>query len=100
MYERNGILYADKHNEMICVTEVKVLEEYKLLLTFSNEEKKVYDVAPLLELSVFQPLKNKALFDTATLDFETVTWNNGDIDIAPETLYEQSKPAIMQSSHS
>ena len=87
MYEKNGILYAGKCNEMICVTDVKVLDEYKLLLTFHDGKKKIYDMLPLLDLPVFRPLRDKSLFGTVALDFETVTWCDGDIDIAPETLY-------------
>lgn len=90
MYEINGILYAGEFNKMIKVVGVKPLDNYKLLLTFSTGEKKLYNVAPLLDLPAFQPLKDKYVFDGVSLDFDTVTWCNGDIDIAPETLYQES----------
>lgn len=90
MYEIDGILYAGKPAEMIKVTGVKTLQNYQLLLTFSTGERKLYDVSPLLDLPVFQPLKDKRVFDDVQLDFDTVTWCNGDVDIAPETLYQDS----------
>lgn len=91
MYESDGIMYAGKPNKMIKVVGVKPLNDYRILLSFSTGEKKVYDVKPLLSLSVFQPLNEKSVFDSVQLDFDTVTWCNGNIDIAPETLYEQSQ---------
>ena len=90
MYEIDGILYAGKSADMIKVTGVKTLQNYQLLLTFSTGERKLYDVRHLLDLPVFQPLKDKSTFDNVQLDFDTVTWCNGDIDIAPETLYSDS----------
>lgn len=90
MYEIDGILYAGKPAEMIKVTGVKTLQNYQLLLTFSTGERKLYDVSPLLGLPVFQPLKDNKVFDDVQLDFDTVTWCNGDVDIAPETLYQDS----------
>lgn len=90
MYEIDGILYAENHNKMIKVVGVKVIENYQLLLTFSTGEKKVYNVKPLLELPAYKILKDNAVFCDVQIDFDTVAWCNGDIDIAPETLYEQS----------
>ena len=56
MYEVNGILYAGKPAKMIKVISAKTLPDFHLLLTFSTGEKKTYDVRPLLNLPVFQPL--------------------------------------------
>ena len=44
----------------------------------------------MLELPVYQVLKDNNIFCDVQIDFDTVAWCNGDIDIAPETLYEQS----------
>ncbi|WP_394921444.1 DUF2442 domain-containing protein [uncultured Robinsoniella sp.] len=96
MYELDGILYAGSNMPMIKVVDVKPLPDYKLALSFSNGASKIYDVTPLLELPAFQVLKDVNVFNKVYIDFDTVTWCNGDIDIAPETLfidgtdYEQS----------
>jgi hypothetical protein len=92
MCETKEILYAGNPTKMIVVTGVKPLQDYRLLLTFSTDEQKIYDVSPLLELPVYRPLKEVAVFNDVHIDFETITWCNGDVDIAPETLYQESIP--------
>jgi hypothetical protein len=39
----------------------------------------------------FAQLKDSPLFAKASVDYGTVVWP-GDIDIAPETLYDRSQP--------
>jgi hypothetical protein len=46
---------------------------------------------PYLHYPVFRRLENPAYFLLARVDYETVVWP-GDIDIAPETLYDRSTP--------
>lgn len=88
MYEQDGILYAGSNTPMIKVVDVKPLPDYKLALSFSNGVSKLYDVTPLLELPVFQVLKDVKIFNQVDIDFDTVTWCDGDVDIAPETLFK------------
>lgn len=87
MYEINEILYADDKPQMIKVTKVKVLDKYCLELTFNTGEIGIYDAQILLHLPVFQKLKDKTIFQTVSVDFDTIVWLDGEIDIAPETLY-------------
>lgn len=87
MYELNGIVYADSNTPIIKVVVVKPLPDYKLSLSFSDGVSKVYDVTPLLNLPVFQILKDINIFNQVYIESDTVTWLNGEIDIAPETLY-------------
>lgn len=72
---------------MIEVSKVEIGTEYKLHITFNDGERRLFDMAPYLQYPVFQKLKNTAFFSLARVDYGTVTWP-GDIDIAPETLYE------------
>ena len=93
------IIYDKKTGEYIyemsepvwTVTDVEAKEDYTLLLTFRNGEKKIYDVKPLLNKTIYQELKKINLFLQAKVDGDTVIWND-DIDIAPEHLYENSQP--------
>lgn len=71
------------------VKKVEPLEEYRLLITFEGNVKKVFDMKPYLEYPLYSPLKSIPVFSTAHTNGETVVWNN-EIDIAPETLYEKS----------
>nr|QGT51403.1 hypothetical protein Unknown280_0950 [uncultured Spirochaetaceae bacterium] len=77
-------------SEIICAKSVEPLENYRLLITFSNCEKKVYDALALLEKPNFAPLKNKAFFNTARVECGTVVWND-ELDLCPEDLWEKSK---------
>lgn len=60
--------------------------DYTLFLTFANGEKKVFDFKPKLDLKIYEPLKNPALFLRARSEAGGVVWND-DIDIAAEALY-------------
>lgn len=79
------------------VIEAAPTEDYRLFLTFATGERKVYDMKPLLDevhddWHVYMPLKDIDFFMSARTDGTTVFWGNGDIDIAPEELYENSTP--------
>ena len=69
--------------------DVKPLEDYKLLITFQNDEHKIFDVKPLLEFPIYQKLKNKGFFSIAKADGMCVFWDEA-IDICPDKLYENS----------
>jgi hypothetical protein len=74
---------------METVTKVVPRDDYHLLLTFSTGEIKWFDAKPYLEKGVFVRLKNPELFKQAFVAYDTVCWP-GDLDIAPETLYDRS----------
>jgi hypothetical protein len=76
---------------LLDVVFVKPLPEFKLSLEFENQEKRIFDVAPYLEMGVFCQLKDTKIFNRAFIDGGTVMWP-GEIDIAPETLYDDSVP--------
>jgi hypothetical protein len=76
---------------MIEVNAVEVVPNFRLTLTFNNGEKRRFDMRPYLHYPVFRRLVNAGYFSLARVDYGTVTWP-GDIDIAPETLYECSAP--------
>lgn len=72
------------------VKTVKVNNDFKLFLTFSNSEKKVFDVKPYLKKGVFVELQNAEMFKTAKVFNGTVVWGN-DLDFCPDTLYLESE---------
>ena len=73
------------------VNKVITNEDYTLILYFTNGEVKKYDVAPLLNQGVFNQLKDLSLFKQAHVTYGTVEWP-GEIDICPDTLYEDGRP--------
>lgn len=77
---------------LLDVTNVTTEPGHRLLLEFENGERRRFDLAPLLNERPFSRLQDLALFKLAAVDYGTVVWP-GNIDIAPETLYDQSEPA-------
>jgi hypothetical protein len=74
---------------MIEVCQVEVAPDHLLRLVFDTGEKRCFDMKPYLRYPVFKRLQNPGFFALARIDYGTVTWP-GDIDIAPETLYNES----------
>ena len=82
------------------VRAVTPLENYKLLITFDNGEQRVYDVTPLLDLPIFQRLRDKQQFNKVYIDrvMDTVAWDEN-ADICPDSLYDDSIPAQLPHPH-
>ena len=66
-------------------------DDYKLLLTFTNGEKRLFDTQPLLNLPMYRRLQNRTFFLSASVAFGTVHWPF-DIDCCPDSLYAKSVP--------
>ena len=89
MYIMNDVCYAGELQEGIRVTEAKPLRGGMLLVTFSTGEKRLFDTT-LLQGSAFEPLKHEKVFSNPVLFHGVITWNNGEIDIAPVAVYQNS----------
>ncbi|MBQ7971072.1 MAG: DUF2442 domain-containing protein [Clostridia bacterium] len=88
MYIYNGIVYAGNQEPPLKISGVRPLADHRLWIRFSNGEAKIFDCKPLLEKPAYLPLQNIELFNAAYIDYGIVTWQDGDIDIATEYLYE------------
>ena len=89
MYILNDICYAGQLQEGIRVAEAKPLRGGMLLVTFSTGEKRLFD-ATMLQGPAFAPLADEEVFSHPVLFHGVITWNNGEIDVAPETVYRNS----------
>ena len=76
---------------LLDVVSVVAQKDHTLLLVFENGEKRRFDMKPFLDQKPFSRLKGSPLFLRATVAHGTVVWP-GNIDIAPETLWDQSGP--------
>ena len=73
------------------IENAKVLDEYKILITFNNNEQKIFDLKPYLEYPVFKPLKEDEEFQRFQIIDGTIEWSCG-ADLSPDTFYIKSKP--------
>ena len=74
------------------VVEAKHLHDYVIWLLFNDGVQGEIDLESELEGEVFEPLKDKRLFQRFRVDreLETIAWENG-ADLAPEFLYENMR---------
>ncbi|HLP18615.1 MAG TPA: DUF2442 domain-containing protein [Bacteroidota bacterium] len=75
---------------MESVTRVIPQDDFHLLITFNTGETRLFDARPFLEKGVFARLKDVSLFKQVYVEYDTVCWP-GNLDIAPETLYDLSR---------
>jgi hypothetical protein len=76
---------------LLDVISVKPQADYHLDLEFENGEQRRVDMKPLLEMKPWNRVAAPALFKLVRVEHGTVVWP-GEIDIAPETLYDDSVP--------
>ena len=74
----------------LSIIAVKPLHDYKLLLTFENQENRVFDMQGYLNTGIFTELKDLNTFQSVKVSFDTIEWSNG-ADLDPEMLYSESK---------
>ena len=74
---------------MESIVSVNPRDDFHLELKFNTGEIGVFDARPYIEKGAFHRLKDLSLFKQAYVAFDTVCWP-GDLDIAPETLYDRS----------
>ena len=76
----------------LAIIDVKPSENYLLLLTFENNEKKIFDMKPYLDKGIFSELKDEKKFRSVRVSFDSIEWCN-QADLDPEFLYDKSKIA-------
>jgi hypothetical protein len=79
------------------VKKVKPMDDYQLILTFSNRVINVFDMKPYLDKGIFRELRDVPMFNTVHISFDTIEWdNNADFD--PEVLFKLGKKIKKSSS--
>ncbi len=80
------------------IVSIKPLEDFVVLLEFTNGAIREIDLEPYLRGKVFEKLrKDKKAFRAVKVDerMGTIVWENG-ADIDPDVLYHGLKPAWME----
>ena len=75
---------------LVRVRKVNYLDEYRLLIAFSDGSEKIFDMKKCLKKGgVFTPLNDIEYFKRVYVNPESMTieWPNG-LDICPDTLYK------------
>ena len=91
MYIINDIAYAgNNENKDIKVKAIKVISELCMLVTFSNEEKRIFDAKYLLQYPAYKCLENFEIFKNAVVEKGIIIWDNGKIDIPALAVYNNS----------
>ncbi|WP_084031895.1 DUF2442 domain-containing protein [Desulfonatronum lacustre] len=90
------------------VVSATAIDNHTLVVEFDNNEKRKYDVTPLLKKEMFAPLKNPAFFKAVRVEQGgyAVAWNN-EIDISEYELWRhgqempstRSKPENRSATH-
>ena len=93
MYIENGIAYAGEKEKPILVSGVRPLPDHKLWVRFTTGDAKIVDFKPLLTAPAFQPLTDVAVFNGVYIDYGVTVWLDGEIDIAPEYLFQNGVAA-------
>jgi hypothetical protein len=73
----------------LSVKHVQATDNYKLILTFENSEKRCLDISQFFNIGRFAELKDINEFKKVRVVFDTIEWENG-LDLDPEFLYEKS----------
>ncbi len=78
--------------ELVDLTALAFLDGYRVRLTFSDDSVKEIDLTPYLNGPIFQPVRNPAYFQQASISDGTLSWPNG-VDIDTQVLRYGLTPA-------
>ncbi len=73
----------------LSVKHVQTTDDYKLILTFENSERRSLDISQFFNFGRFAELKDINEFRKVRVVFDTIEWENG-LDLDPEFLYDKS----------
>ena len=89
MYVIGDVCYAGTLIEGIKVKEVRPMEGRIMLVTFSTGETRIFDTT-VLKGAAFDELDDAEVFNNPVIFHGVITWKDGEIDIAPEAVYQHS----------
>ena len=81
-------MYRNKKNGIIGIVITIII--LIIIVIFSNGEKKIFDANYLLDIPIYSPLKDEVIWNGLVVVDGIVTWDDENLDIAPETLYLNS----------
>ena len=91
MYIKDDVCYASEPSNEIEIKGARVLGDGMMMVEFTTGEKRLFDTT-LLRGDAFKPLSDERVLADFTVNHGLISWGNGDIDIAPEAVYDESYP--------
>ncbi len=70
--------------------KVRYESPYRIIVTFTNEEVKMFDLRPYLNYPIYKSLQNESFCSEANVQNGIVVWDK-QIDLDPDRLYLESK---------
>jgi len=65
--------------------------EYRIHLQFEDGSRGTVDLSDYIKPdTVFEVFSDKHYFTSFRIEYGTLVWGDGEVDIAPETLYERT----------
>jgi hypothetical protein len=73
------------------IITAEYVSEYKVRLKFMDGSSGIADLSSYVDkTNVFKAFQNISYFKNFKIEYGTLVWGNGELDIAPETLYEKA----------
>ena len=70
------------------IIEARCIEDYKIQLSFEDESSGIADLSSYPdENNIFRLFFDMDYFKNFHIEYGTLVWGNGELDIAPEALY-------------
>lgn len=75
--------------DIIWITDAEYIDDYVIRFTFNDGKTSDIDLKPILltRQKLFKPILNLDIFRKFSLNGWTISWLDGRIDIAPESIY-------------
>jgi hypothetical protein len=78
------------------IKEAAYQKEYKIDFVFEDGSIGTIDLHEYIdEKTVFSKFKDKNYFKSFRIEYGTIVWGDGELDIAPETLYEKATGKVI-----
>ena len=75
------------------VKKVKPNDDYTLILTFTNDEVKIFDMKPYMNIGIFKELQDTSKYNSVRPILGSIQWQTGQ-DLCPDTLYLESEKVV------
>ena len=90
MVEHGGKCWAENPLPVLKITSFETCSPFQMKVVFNTGATRLFDGRSLLKGEAFAPLSDEKVFSDCKLDYETLTWLDGELDVAPEFVYENS----------